>query len=186
MPKVTWDREEEEIPTVSARTKASRRNVATARAVKEENARKRNMQKMKAEQDRLQREIEVIHKEKLDEINKQTDAIMSGMEEKMVDAALSVVANAGKKVFRELAREAAWKVYIEAGGIERHEEIVKGDDQAFLRHFRDVIVPLSKGDNNEDRGRTIVKVNIIGAPGGDVNVAMQMPSKITEEEEYNK
>ena len=182
MPKIKWDKEEES-PTTSARTRANRRNLEKARAVQEENVRKRNMRELKMQQERLQREIEALHQEQMEEIKKQAGTIKEGMEEKMLDVAWNVATNAGKRTLKDMARDAAWKVYVEAGGIKRHEEIVKADDGAFLRHFRDVIVPLTKGDDRDGDSRPVVKVNIIGAPGGDVNVAMQMPSKITEEEE---
>ena len=176
MPKVKWDKEEES-PTVSAKTRASRRNLATARAVQQEDIRKRKMQEMKMQQERLQREIEALHREQMEEIKKQAGTIVTGMEEKMLDVAWNVATNAGKRTLKDLARDAAWKVYIEAGGIKRHEEIVKADDGAFLRHFRDVIVPLSKGDDRDAGTRPVVRVNIIGAPGGDVNVAMQIKTQ---------
>jgi hypothetical protein len=102
------------------------------------------------------------------------EKIASDVERVVHSATLEVVRDVGKRSLKELARDAAWRVYVEAGGVERHEQIVKGDDGAFLRHFRDVIVPLSKGNDGDTGNRPIVRVNIVGAPGGDVNVAMQV------------
>ena len=99
------------------------------------------------------------------------EAIKSALQ----DAAARAIAKIGKRSLREMVKDAAWGAWEGAGGQMRLEKLLKGDDAAFLRFPKDVLVPLSKSDDGDTGSRPVVRVNIIGAPGGDVNVAMRLP-----------